>query len=275
MQIPNEMRDSVVFLYCVVQGETRPAGTAFFVAYNIVPESPGNAFHVVLTAHHVIDSIRRLSDDGIVRMRLNTKGGGTAWFHCPVDSWRHDDPNVDCALLPWYPPDELDAKYAAWQLAGGTATDEEMANQQIGIGDEIFMVGLFRRHLGRDQNEPIVRVGNIAALPAEPIKSKKYPSMRAILVEARSIGGLSGSPVFVHMGYMRWIDRQLTLHVARSYARALGGRSGRHRRPLDRGFRGSEHPLRHWRRRASRANPRCNQPLPRAVRRDAQTRAER
>jgi hypothetical protein len=83
--------------------------------------------------------------------------------------------------------------YRGWYL-GSSATDEVIETEAIGIGDEVFMVGLFRNHLGRDRNEPIIRVGNIAAMPTDPIRSQVYGDMRAILVEARSIGGLSGSP---------------------------------------------------------------------------------
>lgn len=76
------------------------------------------------------------------------------------------------------------------------------------------MVGLFRNHLGRDRNEPIVRVGNIAAIPADPIRTRLFGDMRAILIEARSIGGLSGSPVFVHLGFVRWRDGKVMFSQA-------------------------------------------------------------
>ena len=46
---------------------------------------------------------------------------------------------------------------------------------------------------------PIIRVGNIAAFPDEPIQLRTGAE-RVVLVETRSIAGLSGSPVFVHFG---------------------------------------------------------------------------
>jgi hypothetical protein len=48
-----------------------------------------------------------------------------------------------------------------------------------------------------------VRLGNIALMPEEPIETRDYGFMEAYLIEARSIGGLSGSPVFVHVGGIR------------------------------------------------------------------------
>jgi hypothetical protein len=41
-----------------------------------------------------------------------------------------------------------------------------------------------------------VRVGSIASMPLEPV-STRLGALEAYLVEARSVGGLSGSPVYV------------------------------------------------------------------------------
>jgi hypothetical protein len=53
-------------------------------------------------------------------------------------------------------------------------------------------------------------VGNLAAYPAELIQTE-MGRMDAYLIEARSIGGLSGSPVFVHSGTMRVISGKLSI----------------------------------------------------------------
>jgi hypothetical protein len=44
---------------------------------------------------------------------------------------------------------------------------------------------------------PIVRFGNIALISDEFIPTTKFGDMEAYLIEARSIKGISGSPVFV------------------------------------------------------------------------------
>jgi hypothetical protein len=64
----------------------------------------------------------------------------------------------------------------------------------IGPGDETFVVGRFINHEGRQQNLPTVRFGCIAQMPDEPVLQQE-----SFLVEARSIGGFSGSPVFVYI----------------------------------------------------------------------------
>jgi hypothetical protein len=59
------------------------------------------------------------------------------------------------------------------------------------------------RVYGVDRNVPIVRAGHVSAMPGESVPTD-LGKMDAYLIEARSIGGLSGSPVFLHMGSV-WV----------------------------------------------------------------------
>src|SRR5689334_8050250 len=74
---------------------------------------------------------------------------------------------------------------------------------EIGPCDEVIFPGLFSHHAGNDRNIPIVRRGTIAAIPGEKVTTERMGKINAFLMEARSIGGLSGSPVFVHLGENR------------------------------------------------------------------------
>lgn len=209
MLVPEDMRKGVVFVYYSHGGERKPAGTAFFLAHHD-PESQRNV-PVLMTARHVIVNVHGAGDDGLVHLRINAKGGGAFWHTAPNDNWTLGD-NLDFAYTKWF--HLPDADYRAWTIEPATATDEVIRQQGIGVGDEVFMVGLFRNHLGRDRNEPIIRVGNIAAIPADGVRVGQmggFPAFDspAILIEARSIGGLSGSPVFVHMGWARWRDGEV------------------------------------------------------------------
>jgi hypothetical protein len=76
-------------------------------------------------------------------------------------------------------------------------TPENLRKYRIGVGDEVFIAGLFSPAGDENKNNiPIVRHGNVAMMPDEPIQTS-YGYADVYLVEARSIGGLSGSPVFV------------------------------------------------------------------------------
>ena len=90
-------------------------------------------------------------------------------------------------------PDEIDIVPIAAESLG---IPERLANWNIGIGDEVHAVGLFSEAPGHQTNMPIVRVGNIPMMPTEQIQTDMgYADV--YLVEARSLGGMSGSPVFV------------------------------------------------------------------------------
>jgi hypothetical protein len=67
----------------------------------------------------------------------------------------------------------------------------------LGVGDEVFLTGLFTEVCETTSNIPIVRIGNLAMVPGERIPFKDGRLIEAYLVESRSIGGLSGSPVFI------------------------------------------------------------------------------
>jgi hypothetical protein len=93
------------------------------------------------------------------------------------------------------------------------ATDEIIQKNQIGIGDNLVIPGLFTQRQGTQRNLPIVRTGVIASMPDEPLQDPdtglKY---EGYLAEVRSIGGLSGSPVFVVLDPGRLIKGSQRFH---------------------------------------------------------------
>jgi hypothetical protein len=80
---------------------------------------------------------------------------------------------------------------------GNFLNEEIIEEHRIGPGDEVFITGLFTKAVGASQNMPIVRMGNVSLMPHEKIPHGDLGLIDAYLIEARSIGGLSGSPVFV------------------------------------------------------------------------------
>jgi hypothetical protein len=117
-----------------------------------------------------------------------------------ADDWIfHKDPNVDLAVLDWQPPRKVDV----WPFPLNQAvTPALIAREGIGVGEDVFVVGLFSRRTGKARNIPIIRVGNIVAMPDEPIETATG-LQEAYLIELLSIGGLSGSPVFTYLGGIR------------------------------------------------------------------------
>ena len=77
------------------------------------------------------------------------------------------------------------------------ADENVIREADIGVGDEVFIAGLFTKVRETVRQHPIVRIGNLAMMPGERIPFKDNNLIDAYLIESRSIGGLSGSPVFV------------------------------------------------------------------------------
>jgi hypothetical protein len=128
----------------------------------------------------------------------------------PQSWWFHPDNESDATDVAACSIDfSADEEFSMVPIIGPeavVATLEVMKDLKIGVGDEVVIAGLFRSHHGRQRNIPIVRIGNIAMIQDEPVWTKYCGYTDAHLVEARSIGGLSGSPVFVHMPPVRVID---------------------------------------------------------------------
>lgn len=176
----------------------RLAGTAFCMARTI--EGTDRGFHYAITARHVIDHIRRLGIDTVL-LRVNRKSGTAFWEQTRIADWAlsPEGPSTDIAILRYVMDPEWDHLQIPFSMA---VTDALIEREKIGVGDEVFMTGLFSRHVGARNNIPIVRVGNIAAMTGEKVNTRLGP-MDAYLIESRSIGGLSGSPVFVNLGLVR------------------------------------------------------------------------
>ena len=90
-------------------------------------------------------------------------------------------------------------------------TPEVISHYRIGPGDEVFMVGRFVNHEGKQRNLPTARFGNISMMTDEPIRHPSGIMQESFVVEARSLSGYSGSPAFVWIPGSDWRTRQLAL----------------------------------------------------------------
>jgi len=172
----------------------RLVGTGFFVG---VPSErfPQEAqWTYMATAKHVIEAAKRYGSS--IYVRLNTNQGGYEMLEVHGEWTYHENEGVDLALGGWQPDlKKYDCRVIPFEMF---ALEKAIESESIGVGDEIVMVGLFSQHYGTKKNYPIVRSGAIAATPGEPLRDDHSGvEYQAYLAEVRSIGGLSGSPVFV------------------------------------------------------------------------------
>lgn len=200
MHVPNTARKSVVFIGTKDEDDRfTPRGTGFLVAaadnYPVLKPNGAPQFvwkTYLITAEHVVRGISEIPSPAYVRWNL-TAGGTETTLLNPPRWWSH--PNTkqffDVAVTPIAFKQEIyDHEYIPLL---NVATHVDRIPR---LGEEVFIMGLFAKRAGRTRNIPIIRIGNVAAIPEEPMASRAGQEIEAYLIEMRSIAGLSGSPVF-------------------------------------------------------------------------------
>jgi hypothetical protein len=165
-------------------------GTGFFVRVPASTIDPIVSHLYLVTAKHVVEDLGT-SDPYIL---VNGKDGkakllkqlGPKWWTHPSDS------TADVVVRQVAKQDDIEGWGAK---TDDFITSEDVKNGTVCVGDEVFVAGYFSPILS-DRNLPIVRHGNVAMLPEEQIQTE-YGMADVYLVEARSIGGISGSLVAV------------------------------------------------------------------------------
>lgn len=199
MELPDGVLKSVCFLgqRDAKDRTVKPFCTGFLVAWS---DDGGPGFYLVTAGHC-------LPKRGAVWVILNRKDGKTRRTQLTADGWRTPhDKSVDLAIHPIQTEDKDDVAFIA---RDHLLTAARIEKHRIGLGDDVWLPGLFQDVVGKDKGRPIVRVGTIAAVPGKPIQTvdpvthKDRPPFSAYLVEVRSHSGLSGSPVWVHLPYGR------------------------------------------------------------------------
>jgi hypothetical protein len=196
MRMPDLLLKSVGFVSRFEPEEDgarlRFGGTAFIVG---VHTGANYGLAHIVTAKHVAEAIA--PDEAVIAMNAKDgmprylRSGSQDWFYHPTEP-----DSVDVAVLPFGTPNfkEYDITWIPEEIF---ATEKRIAEFDIGLGDEIVIIGLFTRFFGRKELVPLVRTGNVAMMPREKLPIRGFGDMEAYLAEGRSIGGLSGSPVFV------------------------------------------------------------------------------
>jgi len=197
--IAEHVRDCAAFLgHKNSRDDFIPHGTAFFVAMSAYERN----FPYIVTAKHVLDQIP--GDTALLRVNV-TSSRTVRYIPLPKKAWHfHPDHNeegpkqkyIDVAVCKFnFNYTDIDLTFFDTDSFMSADVQREF---DVGAGDEVAITGLFFSHYGETRNLPIVRIGNIAAMPGEPLPTS-HGLMEGYLIETRSIGGISGSPVFTHL----------------------------------------------------------------------------
>ena len=194
VQVPHELRKCVCFVGGQ-RGHLRGVGAAFFVG-DLLGVHEAAAVYVV-TAKHCVQPSDHEENGPFTKtwLRVNMRHAGSMHLEIPPEMWVCH-PTADVAVLP-LALNMHTFDYLYYPVRNG-ATAEFIKRHSVTPGEDVFITGLLISHPGKSRVLPIMRVGNIAAFPEDPINLLTGQDS-AYLVEVRSLGGLSGSPAFVHL----------------------------------------------------------------------------
>ena len=189
-RINDRFLNCVLYLYpskdAAMQGGPQ-GGTGFL--YGIPVNKEANRYHViVVTCRHLLTMKE-------VYLRINSSDGEYKIFKTISHDWTID-PTEDLAICALDLDETLRIGYV--RQFHDTVTKDSHAGMDIGPGDDVFIIGKFSKHSGLQQNTPVVRFGNLAMMPFEPIYNESIGlETYCYLVDLRIQEGFSGSPVFV------------------------------------------------------------------------------
>ena len=199
-RIGTNLLDCVFYLYQSKEDarngdSTGGCGFLFPLAYD--PECPVEGIHLyAVTNAHLVNLdpsfpiIRLRRRDGQVNI-IDTEGEGGPWIRHP----NGDD--IAVCLLQLDSSDALRLITPKWHKRPRPDNPGVDENGEI-LGRDVVMVGRLIGHDGKETNVPVLRFGNVSALPVEPIQHPGlHIKQESFLVEMRSLSGFSGAPVFV------------------------------------------------------------------------------
>jgi hypothetical protein len=208
MRVPDEVLRCVVFIGREHGTAVKYVGTGFFVSVAEKDGSLSFRFTYLVTANHVANAV----DGAPFWIRMNRKSGEAV--EVPVNEsgnikwFRHSKgESIDVAVCELSFPS---TDFAILAVTTDAFLTSKLAEEShIGAGDEVLVTGLFTKIKGDERNIPIVRTGNLAMAPNAPVVPTSLGDIEAYLIEVKSLGGISGSPVFIRQtidipGLFKW-----------------------------------------------------------------------
>ena len=191
MRIADNHLNCSFYLYpdaaCAGQAESR-GGTGFFIGIQVESEAERHYVYPV-TCRHVIEQ-------GFCTVRVNLKAGGTALITSDKEQWCCS-PENDIAVGKI----ELTEDHRITLVPAGLfVTNEWLAEHNVGLGDPVYLIGRLLDSEHEPENTPVVRFGHLAR--SGTVKHWN-PTLKTLVqtffCEVKSVGGFSGSPVFVEI----------------------------------------------------------------------------
>jgi hypothetical protein len=210
-RIPDHILDSVIYLYetedAAHKGEDA-GGTGFLVAIEGGPR--GRSLYAV-TNSHLVGGFGQSPPHPIIR--VNKQDGTLGTIAMPTEKWiHHSDGITDLAVCPISLDDDRERYKYRFIQQSLFLSEKSARDMRVGSGDDVYLIGRFINHEGKERNLPSVRYGTIAQMPLEPVSFEGILPQEAFLVEVHSISGFSGSPIMTVIPIQR-ASEQLRLRA--------------------------------------------------------------
>lgn len=190
-RIPDVAIDGVFYLYHSVKDADEGknvGGTGFFVSMP-TPTPRFNYVYAVSNWHNAVDV-------GASVIRVNTFAGKPDIFDLGPEDWIFFPKKSDVAITA--PLQIKDSVHKAAAIPRRLFVDDKLiAQKEIGVGEDVFMIGRFIDHDGGATNLPATRFGNISVMPTL-VDHATGGNEPAYCIDMHSRTGFSGSPVFVY-----------------------------------------------------------------------------
>jgi hypothetical protein len=193
-RVPGYLLDAVIYLYPskadALEG-TRSGGTGFILGVPSEVLSDRPALYFVTNAHVAESS-------PVARLNLAGRTGFDA-LELTSGGWITHPDGDDIAIHP-IDLDDMSPFLFSWISAKALLTESYcFARMMYGPGDDAFFIGRYGDLEGRDTNQPTVRFGELSRYyyGDDVMQQGRSRRQQSFLVEAHSLSGYSGSPVFV------------------------------------------------------------------------------
>lgn len=191
-RVEDRVTDCAFYLYRDLksaQEGSEAGGTGFVLARQYeAPAINDSGVLYLVSNKHVVHS------HGCSVARLNKKDGGVDIIELEPHHWIAHPTRDLAASMAFINPA---VHQCTWVIYDNLIDRTELKSREIGLGDDVFMVGRFIGHDGKKRNQASVRFGNIS-MPVGEILNPETGPEESFAVEMRSKPGYSGSPVFVY-----------------------------------------------------------------------------
>jgi hypothetical protein len=193
-QLRPELQNSAFYLYGLDPKSGKkagPTGTGIVVVRAANTPAP--------MAHHYAVANWHVAVRGASIIRFNTRDGNHRFIEKEPTDWEFVPGGHDLAACD-ITEDIRETDDILVQAERSFLTPAIINKFKIGIGEDVFMIGMFADNHGGARNVPAGRFGNLSMLASDqaPVEIENDTKQPSHLVDMRSRGGFSGSPVFIY-----------------------------------------------------------------------------